>query len=117
MLHHGYLPFWRRHPVSAGAAAVLACWLLANGWYWTVAVSITAATLVGIRRVRRSRAHRHAGLRARADYENGLAWFGDPRGIYGRYPPVSPGWFPDPQNRWQWRYFDGTTWAGHTAAR
>jgi hypothetical protein len=24
---------------------------------------------------------------------------------------------PDPQNRWQWRYFDGTTWAGHTATR
>jgi len=117
MLHHGYLPFWRRHPVFVGAAAVLTCWWLASGWYWAVAVSATAATLITIRRVRRSRAQRHAGLRARADYENQLTRFGDPRGIYGRYPPVSPGWFPDPANRYALRYFDGSAWTGHTAAR
>ncbi|MDT5328448.1 MAG: hypothetical protein QOF25_5600 [Mycobacterium sp.] len=117
MLHHGYLPFWRRHPAFVGAAAVLACWFMANGWYWAVAISATAATLVAIRRVRRSRAHRHAGLRARADYENRLNRYGDPRGVFGRYPPVQPGWFPDPQNRWQWRYFDGTTWTGQAIRR
>ena len=24
---------------------------------------------------------------------------GDPRGVFGRYPPIQPGWFPDPRNR------------------
>jgi hypothetical protein len=117
MLHHGYLPFWRRHPVFVGAAAVLTCLLLAGGWYWTVAVSATAATLVAIRRVRRSRALRHAGLRARADYEDQLTRFGDPRGLYGRYPPATLGWFPDPANRYALRYFDGSVWTHHTAVR
>jgi hypothetical protein len=117
MLHHGYLPFWRRHPVFVGAVAVLACWWLANGWYWAVAVSATAATLVGIRRVRRGRALRHAGLRARADYENRLARYGDPRGVYGRYPPVLPGWFPDPANQYALRYFDGSAWTPYARPR
>jgi hypothetical protein len=117
MLHHVYLPFWRRHPLLVGAAAFLVCWWLANGWYWTVAVSATAATLFTIRRVRRSRARRHAGLRARADYENRLSQYGDPRGVFGRYPPAPPGWFPDPANGCALRYFDGSAWTGYTAAR
>jgi len=117
MLHHGYLPFWRRHPVFMGAVAVLTYLLLASGWYWVLAGTAAVAVLVAVRRVRRSRALRDAGLRARADYENQLTRFGDPRGIYGRYPPVSPGWFPDPANRYALRYFDGSAWTGHTAAR
>lgn len=34
-------------------------------------------------------------------------------------PPsgTSPGWFPDPWNPAQVRYWDGSTWTGHTAAR
>ncbi len=62
---------------------------------------------VAIRRRMRANALRDAGLRARAEYEHRLNLSGDPRGIYGRYPPVQPGWFPDPQNRSQLRYFDG----------
>jgi hypothetical protein len=56
-----------------------------------------------------------AGLRARADYEHRLNVSGDLRGFYGRYPPVQPGWFPDPQNRSQLRYFDGALWTGYSA--
>jgi hypothetical protein len=38
-------------------------------------------------------------------------------GLFGRYPPVQPGWFPDPQNRCQIRYFDGAMWTGHAVPR
>ncbi len=34
--------------------------------------------------------------------------------------PVTPapaGWFVDPHSEASWRYWDGTTWTGHTAAR
>jgi hypothetical protein len=117
MLHHAYQPFWRRHPVLVGVAAFLALWWLANGWYVAVAVIVTAAALVGIRRVRRGRARRHAGLRARADYEHRLSQYGDPRGVFGRYPPAQSGWFPDPVNLRALRYFDGFAWTGYTAVR
>lgn len=117
MLFHVNVPFWRRHPVLVGAAVVVACWWLATGWYWALALSATAATLLLFRRSRRGRARRHAGLRARADYENRLSWYGDPRGVFGRYPPAPPGWFPDPVNRCAVRYFDGTAWTVYTAAR
>ena len=56
------------------------------------------------------------GLRARAEYEHRLNLTGDPRGVFGRYPPVQPGWFPDPQNRYQLRYFDGGVWTPYTAS-
>ena len=69
-----------------------------------------------IRRRRRTNALRDAGLRARAEYEHRLNLSGDPRGVFGRYPPVQPGWFPDPQNRCQLRYFDGGVWTGYTAS-
>jgi hypothetical protein len=32
-----------------------------------------------------------AGLRVRADFEHRLSLTGDPRGVFGRYPPVQPG--------------------------
>ena len=56
-------------------------------------------------------------LRARADYDYRLSLAGDPRGLFGRYPPVQAGWFPDPQNRYQMRYFDGALWTGHALRR
>ena len=92
MLYPVHLPFWRRHPVLVAGSAMLAAWLLLQGWYVTVAVLATATTLVAIRRTRRARAIRHAGLRARADYENRLTGWGDPRGVFGRYPPAGAGW-------------------------
>ena len=58
-----------------------------------------------------------AGLRARAEYEHRLSVAGDPRGVYGRYPPVQSGWFADPQNGWQLRYFDGAVWTPYTSRR
>jgi len=58
-----------------------------------------------------------AGLRARAEYEYRLSLAGDQRGLFGRYPPVQAGWFPDPQNRCQMRYFDGAMWTGHAINR
>ena len=92
MLYPVHLPFWRRHPVLVAGSAMLAAWLLLQGWYVTVAVLATATTLIAIRRTRRARAIRHAGLRARADYENRLTVWGDPRGVFGRYPPAGAGW-------------------------
>ncbi|WP_319455129.1 MULTISPECIES: DUF2510 domain-containing protein [unclassified Mycobacterium] len=115
MLYHAQLPFWRRHPVVTSVAVFLAGWLLVDGWYLTVALAAGAVLLLAIRRTRRARRFRHAGLRARAEFEHRLAQWGDQRGVFGRYPPVQAGWFPDPANRWQWRYFDGSMWTNHAA--
>ena len=60
---------------------------------------------------------RNAGLLASADYEHRLNQYGDPRGVFGRYPPAQPGWWPDPANRYALRYYDGTGWTGYTAVR
>jgi hypothetical protein len=68
-------------------------------------------------RRRKAIAIRDAGLRARADYEYRLSLRGDQRGVFGRYPPVQAGWFPDPQNRCQIRYFDGVMWTPHAVRR
>jgi hypothetical protein len=109
-------PFWLRHPFLTSAAAVITVWLLWSGAQLLVAVVGLVWLGVAVRRRMRANARRDAGLRARADYEHRLNLTGDPRGIYGRYPPVLPGWFPDPQNRSQLRYFDGALWTGYTAA-
>jgi hypothetical protein len=99
----------------AAAGVVLTVWLLWNGAYLFVAVVGLSWLGIYVRRHRRANALRDAGLRARAEYEHRLSLEGDPRGVYGRYPPVQPGWFPDPQNRSQLRYFDGGSWTGYTA--
>ncbi len=99
-----------------GAAAVLTVWLLWTGSHVLVAAVGVAWLAIAIRRRRRADALRDAGLRARAEFEHRLNLSGDPRGVFGRYPPVQPGWFPDPQNRWQLRYFDGGVWTGYTAS-
>ena len=108
---------WRRHPVVTGTAALVAFWWLANGWYEAVAVTAIVALLLFVSRRRKALAIRDAGLRARADYEYRLSLRGDQRGVFGRYPPVQAGWFPDPQNRCQIRYFDGAMWTPHAVRR
>jgi hypothetical protein len=110
-------PFWRRHPWLTGAGAFLVLWLLMHGWYFPVMAVALTATLACIARHKRDRARRDAGLRARADYEHRLSLAGDPRGIYGRYPPVQPGWFPDPTYPRLLRYFDGSAWTGFIVRR
>jgi hypothetical protein len=110
-------PFWRRHPLTSAAALLLAAWLLADGWYPTVATLAAIVAVVAVRRRRRAAALRDAGLRARADYEHQLSLAGDPRGVFGRYPPARAGWFPDPQNPYAVRYFDGATWSLYAAPR
>jgi hypothetical protein len=100
----------------AGVAAVFTVWLLWTGSYVPVAAAGVAWLAIAIRRCSRANALRDAGLRARAEYEHRLNLSGDPRGVFGRYPPVQPGWFPDPQNRCQLRYFDGGVWTGYTAS-
>ena len=102
--------FWRRHPVVTGAGLVLTLWWLHNGWYEAVAVTGIIGLLVFVACRRRALTVRDAGLRARADFEHRLNLSGDPRGVFGRFQPVQPGWFPDPQNRSQMRYFDGALW-------
>jgi hypothetical protein len=99
--------FWRRHPIVTGAGLLFTLSLLHNGAYAAVAVSAFIGLLIFVARRRRALAVHDAGLRARAEFEHRLSLAGDPRGIYGRYPPVQPGWFPDPQNGLQLRYFDG----------
>ncbi|MET4429075.1 DUF2510 domain-containing protein [Mycolicibacterium sp. 624] len=109
--------FWRRHPALVAGSVALAVWLSLQGWYATLAVLTTAATLIAIRRTRRARSIERAGLRARAEFENRLTGYGDPRGVFGRYPPARAGWFTDPVSQWRLRYFDGWAWTGHTAVR
>lgn len=81
-------PFWRRHKLTTATALLLAACLLAAGWYTTVAVAAGIVVLVALRRHRRAAFIREAGLRARAEYEHRLNMAGDPRGTFGRYPPV-----------------------------
>jgi hypothetical protein len=111
---------WRRHPVVTAAAVVLPCWLLlnvlVNGGAMVTVVVMVGLFIVVRRRVRALQV-RDAGLRARADYEHRLSLAGDPRGLYGRYPPLQPGWFPDPQSRSQMRYFDGALWTPYARPR
>ncbi len=110
-------PFWRRHPWFTGAAALIVCWQLAHGSYAVVGAAALLAGIVYLRRLHRAKVRRNAGLRARAEYEHRLRLAGDPRGLYGRYPPVAPGWFPDPQSRYQLRYFDGGVWTPYAVPR
>lgn len=100
-----------------GAALLVALWWLSSGWYDAVAIAAIAVILVVVNRRRRAMAIRDAGLRARADYEHRLSLLGDSRGVFGRYPPVQAGWFPDPQNRSGIRYFDGAIWTQHAVRR
>lgn len=117
LYQHVPRPFARRHPVlTVTAAATMTCWLLL-GWYEALAIVARISVLVVARRRRRAAAIRDAGLRARADYENRLTAFGDPRGVYGRYSPYRPNWYPDPENPCLLRYFDGAAWTPHVLAR
>lgn len=109
--------FWRRHPAITGTAAIVVCWQLIHGSYVLVAVAVAAGLMIYLAGRRRALGRRDAGLRARADLENRLALAGDPRGTYGRYPPVQAGWFADPRNPWLLRYFDGSAWTVHTILR
>lgn len=101
----------------AGVALLTVAFWWWNGWYDALAVAAIVGLLIVAGHRRRHLAIRDAGLRARADYEHQLNLAGDPRGTFGRYPPVQPGWFPDPQNRCRVRYFDGAMWTGYTTWR
>lgn len=112
--------FWRRHPWVTGAAVLLPVWVLLNvllNGGAMIAVAVAIGLFIVVRRRVRALALRDAGLRARADYEHRLRLAGDPRGLYGRYPPVQQGWFPDPQIGSQMRYFDGALWTPYTRPR
>ena len=109
--------FLRRHPVITGAGLSVTVWWLHNGWYDAVAVLAIVGLLVVLARRKRALALRDAGLRARAELEHRLNLAGDPRGTFGRYPPVQPGWFPDPRNHSQMRYFDGALWTPYARPR
>jgi Protein of unknown function (DUF2510) len=117
LYQHVRRPFWRRHPVVTGASLLLASWWLSNGWHEALAVTAIVVLFLFVRHRRRDLARRDAGLRARAEYEHRLNLAGDPRGVFGRYPPVQPGWFPDPQNPYQIRYFDGALWTRNAIRR
>ncbi len=109
--------FWRRHPIVTGTGLIFTFWWLHNGAYEALAVTAVIGSLIFVARRKRALAVRDAGLRARAEFEHRLSMAGDPRGIYGRFPPVQPGWFPDPQNGYQLRYFDGALWTPYARPR
>jgi hypothetical protein len=115
LYQHIRRPLWQRHPVVAATGVMATVWLLSHGAHLLVAVVAVVWLSIAVRRRMRAAALRDAGLRARAEYEHRLNLDGDPRGIYGRYPPIQPGWFPDPQSRCRLRYFDGAAWTGYTA--
>jgi hypothetical protein len=100
-----------------GAAAMIVGWQMLAGSYLLVTVEAIVVAAIVVNRRMRALEKRNAGLRARADFEHRLSLAGDPRGLYGRYPPVQPGWFADPRHPWLLRYFDGAAWTGHTAYR
>ena len=81
--------YQRAHQLASCAAAVAAIWLWWSGSHLLVAVTGCVWLAILIRRRARANALRDAGLRARAEYEHRLNLSGDPRGIYGRYPPAS----------------------------
>jgi hypothetical protein len=114
LLEQTHPAFWRRHRLLTAAGLLWGAWLLVNGWYLTVALVAGLVLTLGLRRRSRARSMQRAGLRARADFEYRFAVSGDPRGIYGRFPPVQAGWFPDPRDRRLLRYFDGAAWSGYT---
>ncbi len=117
MLYQQTRPFWRRHPIATATTALMAYWWIVNGWYEALSVVALAGLLIFVTRRRRALAIRNAGLRARADYEHRLSLAGDQRGLYGRYPPVQAGWFPDPGTACRMRYFDGVAWTPYTWQR
>lgn len=125
LYQHVHRPFWRRHPAVVVTVLALASWWLWHGWYEALVVTAVVGLLMGFSRHRRAAAVRDAGLAARAEYEHRLSLAGDPRGTFGRYPPVQPGWYPDPQShpqshpqsRCQLRYFDGAVWTPHAVRR
>ncbi|MGZ8802866.1 MAG: DUF2510 domain-containing protein [Mycobacterium sp.] len=116
-------PFWRRHTAATVTAVGMTSWWLWHGWYEALAVTAVVGVLIAVNRHKRAVAVRNAGLRARAEYEHRLSLAGDPRGVFGRYPPVQAGWYPDPyavvmhQNRCGLRYFDGAVWTPHAVSR
>jgi hypothetical protein len=109
--------FWRQHPLVTVAGLAMTLWWLHTGWYEAVAVTAVIGLLIFVARRRRALVIRDAGLRARAEFEHRLSLAGDARGMFGRYPPLQPGWFPDPQNRSQMRYFDGALWTPYARPR
>jgi hypothetical protein len=109
--------FWRRHRVVTVAGLAMTLWWLHNGWYEAVTVTAIIGLLIFVARRRRALVVRDAGLRARAEFEHRLSLAGDPRGVFGRYPPIQAGWFPDPQNRSLIRYFDGALWTPYARRR
>jgi hypothetical protein len=117
LYQHARPPFWQRHPWITGATAFGVLWVFLHAAYPVIAATAIVGLMIYIGRRRRASAQRDAALRARADYEYRLNLAGDPRGIYGQYPPVLAGWFPDPQRPWQLRYFDGAAWTGYTVRR
>ena len=102
--------------MTAVALTTVAWWLW-QGWYEPLVLTGALVVLLVVSRRRKAAAIRDAGLTARAEYEHRLSLAGDPRGMFGRYPPVQAGWHPDPWNPRLMRYFDGAVWTTHSVWR
>ncbi len=129
---------WSLALIAGYAIAIAMGILLLCGvrWAWLPSLAILAAALVGIVVFIADVSSEPSG----SDVEDmrpivvmgGLMWavgslvflvlLASHREPWRPVPPrpitaAPAGWFVDPQSDAHWRYWDGTTWTGHTAAR
>lgn len=74
----------QRHPAWT---TLIVFWLACMVWSWTW-LAPTVAAIAGLTWIVRWDRARRARLTADAEEQNELALEGDPRGIYGNFPPV-----------------------------
>lgn len=75
----------QRHPALT---AVLAFWAACVMWQWQWMAPLLILTVAAVLTLRWDRARRRR-LATDAERQNKLALNGDPRGIYGNYPPTA----------------------------
>ena len=117
LYQHVRRPFWRRHPMVTGAAALLAAWLLLLiGGQELVAVTGISGLLIFVGRRRRALALRACRPALARNTSTGSASRAIPEGVYG-LSTGTVGMVRRSQNGWQLRYFDGAVWTPYTSRR
>ncbi|MGE6851079.1 hypothetical protein ACQKGB_29130 [Bacillus tropicus] len=86
--------FASRHPILTMIGALIVLGLIVEYWMVIVGALILAAVVYGVSRWWEQEQHRRllqknedAAIASRADYEHHLYMNGDPKGLYGQFPP------------------------------